>query len=220
MKLLRDQWPLIVVLTLLAVVGVALVARSTLSEIEANLGIELLGTVVSVLLIDFVVTRYIERREELRRRPILRTIAEQLQVFVDRMRGEFRYIGIELDRPVNSGRDLGKHLDPDRFNEKIEKVPGYFISHLVAFTSENSFSRKFLREFYDLTRADLPPELASAILAIVARDDWSWQPIAMIETVVDRKWIDERQDFLFEYLMMVKRLDSELTQLKADKARS
>ncbi|MHB8974307.1 MAG: hypothetical protein ACYC3X_28620 [Pirellulaceae bacterium] len=216
MKLLRDQWLLIVILIILAVTGAVFVARSPLGEIEANLGIELLGTVVSVLLIDFVVTRYIERREELRRRPILRTIAEQLQVLVDRMRGEFRYIGIELDWPVNSGRDLGERLQPDRFNEKIEKVPGHFISHLVAFTSENSFSRKFLQQLYDLTRADLPPELASAILAIVARDSWSWQPIAMIKTVVDRTWIDERQDFLFEYLMMVKRLDSELKQLKSD----
>ncbi|MBL8827122.1 MAG: hypothetical protein JNM18_09055 [Planctomycetaceae bacterium] len=216
MKMLCDEWLLLVVLALLAVIGAVLVARSTLAEIEANLGIELLGTVVSVLLIDFAVTRYIERKEQLRRRPILRTIGEQLQVLVDRIRGEFAYIGIDLGRPVNSAQVLGEHLDPDRFNARIEKVPGHYISHLLAFTSENSFSRQFLRELYELTRADLPPELASAILAVVGRDNWAWQPIVASETVVDRNWIDERKEFLFEYLVMVKRLDSELKQLRAN----
>src|SRR5262249_2567193 len=138
MKLLRNQWPLILILAILAIVGVGLVARSSFSEIRVNLGCTLLGTVVSVLLFDFVVTRYIERREELRRRPILRTIAKQLQVLVDRMRGEFRYIGIEIDGPMKSGRELGEQLDADRFNERIEKLPGYFISRVIAFTSENS----------------------------------------------------------------------------------
>ncbi|MDB4890454.1 MAG: hypothetical protein JWL61_2309 [Gemmatimonadetes bacterium] len=216
MKLLRDQWLLISVLALLAVAGVALVAQSQLADIGANLGIELLGTVMSVLFIDLVVTRHIDRREERRRRPILRTIAEQLRVLVDRIRGEFAHLGIDLDRPMSASGDLSTQLNPARFNEKLETAPGHFVSRFIAFTSENSYSRKFLRDFYNLTRADLPPELASAILGIVARDDWSWHPIAMSDTVVDRSWIDERQDFLFEYLAMVKRLDSEVKRLEAD----
>jgi hypothetical protein len=104
MQIRTEQRPLFAAVLALLLIGcgLALTAGQTWPEIRFNLGIKLLGAAVAVLLIDLVVTRHLERREELRRLPILQTIAVRLEELVKRLVEHLELLGVEVKSDVGT----------------------------------------------------------------------------------------------------------------------
>jgi hypothetical protein len=148
MQIRTEQRPLVAAMLALLLIGcgLALTAGQTWAEIRFNLGIELLGTAVAVLLIDLVVTRHLERREELRRLPILQTIAVRLEELVKRLVEHLELLGVEVKSDVGSAVELAQLISPEKVNEKIETAPGHFVPRIVQFQAATSFDIAHLRE--------------------------------------------------------------------------
>jgi hypothetical protein len=85
--------------------------------LQSNLGIELLGTAIPVFLIDLIVTRYIEKREASRRRPILEVVARQLDVLVGNLARPLHLIDLDIAQDFESADELGRRLEPARLSD-------------------------------------------------------------------------------------------------------
>ncbi len=215
MRIWRAQRPLILVLIGLLLLGLCLVftAGQTFLGIQFNLGIELLGSAVSVLLIDVIVTHYIERREASRRRPILEIIDRRLQKLVGELVDHLRLIDLDITEDLSSAERLGHRLHPALLNERIETAPGHRVPKILHFEAAASWTMKFLGDLYDITRIDLPPEVASAILAVISVNSESWSSLIPPASGVDAEWVAEHCGLLFDYYDAVKGLRERLDRL-------
>jgi hypothetical protein len=163
-----------------------------------------------------VVTRHLERREELRRLPILQTIAVRLEELVKRLVEHLELLGVEVKSDVGSAVELAQLISPEKINEKIEASPGHFVPRIVQFRAATSFDIAHLRELYDITHTDLPPEIAAAILEIVSITAWVWQRLNTPSHDINTAWISERSDLLFSHYQSVRRLQEWLDKFRRE----
>jgi hypothetical protein len=221
MRILRGQWFLIFVLIMLFVVGVSLIlsARETATNVRFNLGIELTGAAISVLLIELMVSQYIEGREASRRRPLLSIVIRRLGELVEKAVEELKVIGINVDSSIGTPKLLLQILDADRLNESFSPDPNRpqrKIPRMLQFATSVSFTRKALLDLYDIVRFDLPPEIASAILAVISVDHQRWTKLNPPHQGVDANWIADRQELLFNHCAAVKELRKQLHKLRSE----
>src|SRR5262245_8198814 len=97
-RFLRDQWLLILVLGALTVIGswAAITGTNTWSDLKFNLGVELLGSAVSIFFVDIIVSRYLDRREQARRRPLLRVVVRRLGELLDKAADDLVIINLYI----------------------------------------------------------------------------------------------------------------------------